>query len=65
MSRQEPPIEERLESGWAMIETARDEGRADDVTRLTDYWLILLERYEREYVPAAPTNQPATASLWS
>lgn len=59
-------LEERLETGWRMIETARAESRTAEAERLTDHWLHLLKRYEeqqqaRRNVPPPAPRQP---TIW-
>lgn len=57
-------LEERLETGWRMIETARAESRTADAEKLTDHWLRLLARYEREQNAKPPPGPPTNASLF-
>lgn len=62
----EENLEERLDTGWAMIEQAEAEGRHGDVARLTAHWLHLLQRYEEREQQARrqPPPVPRQNRIW-
>lgn len=64
MTTADKSLEERLETGWVMIEAAKAESRHADAETLTDHWLRLLARYEEEQDNKPPPPPPATAPLF-